>query len=237
MNVVDEEARWLRHAGGAGLPGSGTREAILAAASRAFGEQGYPRTTLRAIARDAGVDTRLVTHYFGSKQDLFVAVVELPFDPEEVMPALLAPGREGVGYRLATFAVGMLETPEARRTMTGLLRAAASEEEAAERVRDLLMERLLGPLAHHLGGDQPELRAALTGRADRRAGLRPARGRASPASRAPPREELVAALGPVLEHYLTGDLSPEAPLTATILQWSSPHSSSPSSSSSSWSAG
>ena len=81
--------------------GSGTREAILAAASRAFAEQGYPRTTLRGIARDAGVDTRLVTHYFGSKQDLFVAVVELPFDPEQVMPALLAPGREGVGFRLA----------------------------------------------------------------------------------------------------------------------------------------
>ena len=67
--------------------GSGTREAILAAASRAFAEQGYPRTTLRGIARDAGVDTRLVTHYFGNKQDLFIAVVELPFDPEQVMPA------------------------------------------------------------------------------------------------------------------------------------------------------
>ena len=81
--------------------GSGTREAILAAASRAFAEQGYPRTTLRGIARDAGVDTRLVTHYFGSKQDLFIAVVELPFDPEQVMPAAPRPGPRGVGVRLA----------------------------------------------------------------------------------------------------------------------------------------
>ena len=189
--------------------GSGTREAILAAASRAFGEQGYPRTTLRAVAREAGVDTRLVTHYFGSKQDLFIAVVELPFDPEEVIPALLAPGREGVGYRLAAFGVGMLENPDARRTMTGLLRAAASEEAAAERVRDLLMERLLGPLAHHLGGDQPELRAALT--AAQIAGMAFARhvvGVPRLADASP--DELVAALGPVLEHYLTGDLTPKA---------------------------
>ena len=89
----------------------------------------------------------------------------------------------------------MLDTPEARRTMTGLLRAAASEEEAAERVRDLLMERLLGPLARHLGGDQPELRAALT--AAQIAGLAFARHvvgvpRLVDASR----EELVAAIGP-----------------------------------------
>jgi AcrR family transcriptional regulator len=207
MNLVDEEARVATGTRGRRPAGSGTREAILAAAARAFGEQGYPRTTLRGIARDAGVDTRLVTHYFGSKQDLFVAVVELPFDPEQVMPALLAPGREGVGLRLAGFAVGMLDTPEARRTMTGLLRAAASEEEAAERVRDLLMERLLGPLAQHLGNDQPELRAALT--AAQIAGLAFARHvvgvpRLVDASR----EELVAAIGPVLEHYLTGDLSP-----------------------------
>lgn len=190
--------------------GSGTREAILAAASRAFAEQGYPRTTLRAIARDAGVDTRLVTHYFGTKQDLFVAVVELPFDPEEVMAGVLGPGTDGVGHRLATFAVGMLETPEARRTMTGLLRAAASEEEAALRVRDLLVARLLTPLAHHIGGDRPDLRAALTGA--QMAGLVVARhivGLPRLAEATP--EELVAAVGPVLQHYLAGDLSPATP--------------------------
>ena len=77
--------------------GSGTREAILAAASRAFAELGYPRTTPRAIARDAGVDTRLVTHYFGSKQALFVEVVELPFDLDVVMAAVIGPGLEGSG--------------------------------------------------------------------------------------------------------------------------------------------
>ena len=190
--------------------GSGTREAILAAASRAFADQGYPRTTLRGIARDAGVDTRLVSHYFGSKQELFVTVVDLPFDPDVVMPALLSPGRDGVGFRLAAFAVGVMETPEARQTMTGLLRAAASEEAAAVLVRDLLMERLLGPLARHLGGEDPTLRASLA--ASQVAGLAFSRHvvglpRLANASR----EELVAALGPVLEHYLVGDLSPHHP--------------------------
>ncbi len=188
--------------------GSGTREAILSAATRQFGTVGYPRTTLRAIAREAGVDTRLVTHYFGSKQELFITIVELPFDPEQVLSGLLAGGTEGVGTRLARFAVGMLETPEARSTMTGLLRAAASEEAAAVLVRDLLVERLLTPLARVIGGDRPELRASLV--AAQMAGLgftRHVVGLPRLAEATP--DELVLALAPVLEHYLTGDLSPQ----------------------------
>jgi AcrR family transcriptional regulator len=209
VEIVDRRGGAVPATRGRRPAGSGTREAILAAASHAFAELGYPRTTLRAVAREAGVDTRLVTHYFGTKQDLFVAVVELPFDPEVVMAAVLGPGPDGVGHRLATFAVGMMETPDARRTMTGLLRAAASEEEAAVRVRDLLVARLLTPLAQHIGADRPDLRAALTGA--QMAGLVVGRhivGLPRLAQATP--EELVGAVGPVLQHYLTGDLSPES---------------------------
>ncbi len=90
--------------------------------------------------------------------------------------------------------------------MTGLLRAAASEEEAAVRVRDLLVARLLTPLARHIGGDRPERAPPWPVRrwpvSSSRAHRRP-----PPARRGPP-EELVAAVGPVLQHYLVGDLSP-----------------------------
>uniref|UniRef100_UPI003567DD8E helix-turn-helix domain-containing protein n=1 Tax=Nocardioides sp. TaxID=35761 RepID=UPI003567DD8E len=57
-----------------------TREQIRDAARRLFGEHGFPGTSLRQIAAEAGVDVRLVSHYFGSKADLFVAAVDLPFD-------------------------------------------------------------------------------------------------------------------------------------------------------------
>ena len=56
---------------------SGTREAIRAAAVRLFAEQGYDRTSMRAVAAAAAVDPKLVAHYFGSKQQLFVSVVEI----------------------------------------------------------------------------------------------------------------------------------------------------------------
>jgi AcrR family transcriptional regulator len=185
--------------------GSGTRTAILTAAKRQFAELGYPGTTLRAIAREAGVDTRLVTHYFGSKHELFISVVELPFEPEDVLTAVLGEGPDHAGDRLAAVALTILQTPAARQTMTGLLRAAASEDDAARMVRDLLTERILTPIARRVGGDRPELRAALIG--SQMAGVMMARhviGLRALADADP--ETVVAAIAPVLQHYLTGDL-------------------------------
>lgn len=185
--------------------GSGTREAILAAAKRRFGEVGYPRTTLRSIATDAGVDVRLITHYFGSKQELFALCVELPFDPETAFEAILAPGMEGVGERLARFVIGVLETDAGRQTITGLLRAAASEEEAAETIRQVLVERMLGPLAERLGTDHPDFRGSLMG--SQIAGLSLARYVVQiPALVDAPVELLVQAIAPVFEHYLNDPL-------------------------------
>jgi AcrR family transcriptional regulator len=142
---------------------SGTRDAILRAARERFAEQGYDRTSLRQIALDAGVDPALVTHFFGSKQRLFVTVVELPFDPAEVLPRLLAGDPARVGERLAGFFLGVLESPEGRSRVIGLVRAAASEPEAARLVRELVTRELFAPVAEHLGAEDAPLRASLLG--------------------------------------------------------------------------
>ena len=182
--------------------GSGTKAAIEAAARRRFAELGYPRTTMRGIAKDAGVDPRLITHFFGSKQELFVAVVELPFDPEPTFEALLGSGGTDLGVRLADFILGMLEREETRRTITGIIRAAASEEEAAARIRDMIAGRLLTPLAKNVGADDPELRASLV--ASQVVGLTFARHVVGiPALQTADRERLVMLLGRVFDVYLT----------------------------------
>ena len=142
---------------------SGTREAIARAARRLFAERGYDRTTLRGVAAEAGVDPALVVHFFGSKQALFLSVVELPFEPAEALPEVLAGDRGAVGARLARFVVGVLEDPEARSRITGIVRAAASEPEAARVMRELLSGRIIGPLAEALGADDARLRATLVG--------------------------------------------------------------------------
>ena len=71
---------------------SGTREAIRAAARKRFAEFGYSGATIRGIAADAGVDPALVHHFFGTKEKLFAAAVQLPLVPGELLSAALAAG-------------------------------------------------------------------------------------------------------------------------------------------------
>jgi AcrR family transcriptional regulator len=185
---------------------SGTRAAIRAAASRQFAERGYDRTSLRSIAAEAGVDPALVSHFFGSKQKLFVAVVELPFDPSQVVPVFFGGDRDTVGVRVARFALGVLEDPRARQPMLGLVRAAASEPEAARMVRELMTREVFARIVETLGVDDADVRASLA--ASQIIGLLMARhviGIEPLASL--PAEQVAAAVAPNLQRYLTGPVS------------------------------
>jgi len=55
---------------------SDTRERILDSARNLFARNGLDITSIRAIAKDAGVDPALVHHYFGTKDALFLAAVD-----------------------------------------------------------------------------------------------------------------------------------------------------------------
>jgi AcrR family transcriptional regulator len=179
---------------------SRTREAIADAARRLFAERGYDRASIRAIADQAGVDQALVSHFFGSKQQLFVAVTDLPFEPELVLPQLIAGDRRTLGTRLARFVVATLESEQGRSRITGLLRAAASEPEAARMLRELVTQRIR-PLIEALGVDDAPFRATLVG--SQVIGLTMARYvvQVEPLASADP-EAIVTALGPTLHRYL-----------------------------------
>jgi AcrR family transcriptional regulator len=188
---------------------SRTREAIAAAARRQFAELGYERTTIRGVAQEAGVDPALVHHFFGSKQKLFLSVTEFPFQPEDVMADVLAGRRSQAGLRLARILLGRWENPEAREILTGILRAAASEPEAAQMARELFTERVRDAIVDSLGVDDAPLRANLI--ASHSIGLLMARYilRVEPlASTAT--EALIEAIAPSFQHYLTRPLSSRA---------------------------
>src|SRR5580700_7347 len=72
-----------------------TRSEIVEAAKRVFAAKGYDGASLRAVAREAGVDPALVHHYFDGKAALFVAAMALPFDPREVKAHAAAPEYSG----------------------------------------------------------------------------------------------------------------------------------------------
>ncbi|WP_029894605.1 TetR/AcrR family transcriptional regulator [Desulfohalovibrio reitneri] len=50
-----------------------SKEKILLAARNLFGEYGYADTTFKRIAEKSGMALGLITHYFGSKEKLFVS--------------------------------------------------------------------------------------------------------------------------------------------------------------------
>jgi AcrR family transcriptional regulator len=203
---------------------SGTREAILAAALARFGELGYDRTTIRGIAADAGVDAALVHHFYGTKDQLFVAAMRLPLNPRDLVEAALAgdagpagqagaagqagPAGEGRGEHIIRTVLSAWDIAEMRAAFFGLLRSATTSPQAAAMLREFATDAILGRIAEvagRTGGGDAEYRAALV--ASQVLGLALTRyvlelGALSSAST----DQLAAAIGPTLDRYLSGDL-------------------------------
>ena len=183
---------------------SGAREAILVAARQAFGEVGFTGATIRAIAREAGVDPALVHHYFGSKDQLFAAALELPFDPSQVIPALVTAGPEGLGERLARTFLGIWDATPGQGPMLAMLRCAVSDPTAATSIRDFLARVVLQPLTEAAGGGpEAPLRASLA--ASQIVGVAMARYvvRLEPLASAPI-DQLAPLVGAALDCHLSG---------------------------------
>ncbi|HEX3616914.1 MAG TPA: TetR/AcrR family transcriptional regulator, partial [Solirubrobacteraceae bacterium] len=111
--------------------GTGSRERILAVARRAFPANGYEGTSLRGIARDAGVDPSLIVQYFGSKAALFVTVVEWPFDAGVVAAEVQDVPPSEVGYYMARAFLGHWDRDEERNPIISLIYAALADPAAA----------------------------------------------------------------------------------------------------------
>jgi len=196
-------ARTGRRPGRPGEPE--TRDRIATAARATFGERGFEGTTIRAVAARAGVDPALVHHYFGTKQQLFIAVMDLPIDTRTVVKALVAGGEDGLGERLVRFILSAWDQPEVRSVFLGIVRSATTDPQAAAMLRELF--RTMGPADIARALDRPDamLRAELVG--SQLIGLAIARYvvRVEPISSAEA-EDLVAAIGPTMQRYLTGDI-------------------------------
>jgi AcrR family transcriptional regulator len=188
-----------------------TRGRVLDAARASFGEHGFDGASIRDVAARAGVDPALVHHYFGSKQQLFVAAMEWPIDPGAAIPRVAAGDPDRIGERLARFIVDLWEDPEFQPVITGLIRSAASDPVAAAMLRDLVVSGPLPALTHVAGGPDAEFRATLVG--SQLIGFAMARYvlRIEPLASAD-RETLIAALAPTLQGYLVTSSGSESSL-------------------------
>lgn len=184
-----------------------TRAEILEAARAVFAENGYNRATVRAIAREAGVDPAMIHHYFGTKDQLFAASIDIPPPATETILAAVAEGPEDLGRRLAETFFTVWEQEEARTTLLGILRAAiGGEDQAVTAFRQFLTSVLMEQIAPKIRGDNPRLRALLM--ASQLVGVAITRYvmRLEPIATAPI-EEIIDLVSPRIQSYVDGAMA------------------------------
>lgn len=179
------------------------RDRILAAAREEFSERGYDKTSMRGIAKAAGVDSALVHHYFGTKEQMFEAAVEVAFSPVlSVRDSVLEGPLDGVGERLTRTIFGFWENPTTRKPLLAVVRSAVNHEAAAAVFRRLVATQLLYRIARRLDLPDAELRAELA--AAQLVGVAMLRYviKVEPLASADP-EQIIARIAPVVQGHLT----------------------------------
>ena len=85
-----------------GHEAGGTKDAILHAARQELSSRGYDGATIRGVARRAGVDPRLVRHYFHDKPSLIGAALQADRDQGELAQEVSEGEPAGMGDRLVS---------------------------------------------------------------------------------------------------------------------------------------
>lgn len=138
-----------------------TRAAILAAARRRFARESYDNVGIRDIAADAGVDAALVPRYFGSKEELFAAILNRP-EKVEGMADFFGGSLDDIAERTADLVLAPADDDDKIEDFIIMLRSISSAT-AADIVRRIIEDRCHAPLCDLLDGDRGSLRARILG--------------------------------------------------------------------------
>jgi AcrR family transcriptional regulator len=179
-----------------------TRREILRAARARFASDGYQKATIRAIAADAHIDPSMVMRYYGTKAKLFEAATDIDLN----LPDLNAIPKRQLGRALVAHFLHRWEGDPTDDALLMLLRSAATDDYAAERMRTIFRDQLTPALTHFVGdAGEAAARAGLI--STQMLGLALCRH----ILRLPPvagldREVVVARIGPTIQRYLTAPL-------------------------------
>jgi AcrR family transcriptional regulator len=198
-----------------------TRAAILRAAQARFAADGYQKATIRAIAADAAIDPSMVMRYYGSKVKLFAVAVDVQLQ----LPDLTAVPERQLGQTLVAHFLRRWEGDATDDALLMLLRSAATDDFAAERMRAIFRDQLTPALLIIIPDHaQAAKRAGLI--STQMLGLALCRNilRLPPVAGLDP-EDVVTLIGPTIQRYLT---APLPPLGATASPASGPTAEDPS---------
>jgi AcrR family transcriptional regulator len=137
------------------------RDALLAVAREIVAKRGYMGLTMRTASAAAGVTEDVALRYYRSRESLFAAAMRLPVDPVSAIPALMAPGIEGMGERLVRFTLDTLRDPAARDDLISLARTGVSAGQAVTGLQDFIETGVVDRVAGMIGVPDARMRSAL----------------------------------------------------------------------------
>ncbi|MBE9404995.1 TetR family transcriptional regulator [Brachybacterium sp. Marseille-Q2903] len=187
---------------------SGTRDAILDAARDLFAEHALEGTSMRAIAKQAGVDPALIRHFFTDKETLFATTMTDRTVIIERMRAALPGDPDSLGERMTNEYLLLWEDDELRPVLMALVRSATTSQNAADLLIELFTARMHGDSLEP-GVPITQLRGAALA-ASHLFGVAVARHILHvPAVVDIPHDELVQSIAPAIQNYLNPTARPQ----------------------------
>ena len=184
---------------------SDTRERILTSARELFARNGIDKTSIRAIAADAGVDPALVHHYFGTKTQLFAAAIHIPIDPMAVIGPLRKFPSSGSATRCRATWLPLWDS-ELGKGFIATLRSILAGNDVSL-IRSFLQEVIAAEVGTRVDNPPGSGRIRVQFVASQLVGVVMARYilELDP-FRSLPVEQIAETIAPNLQRYLTGDL-------------------------------
>jgi AcrR family transcriptional regulator len=182
--------------------GEQSKQRILEAARALFRQHGYGGTTVRAVAAEAGVDPAMVFYFFGTKQGLFAAAIEMSAQLPPAIESIFTGGLDGIGERIIRTLLENMDKSD-RTPLAMLTRSAPTHDQSETLLREFIDREITGRLTSMLGTPDAALRAGMVN--VQLLGLTVARYilRIEPIASAPV-DDLVTQFGRLVQHCLTG---------------------------------
>lgn len=184
---------------------SDTRDRILQSARNLFARNGIDKTSIRSIAKDAGVDPALVHHYFGTKTQLFAAAIHIPIDPLDIIGPLRQVPVEQIGHVLPSILLALWDSEMGKGFIAELRSLLAGNDVTL--IRSFLQEVIAVEVGNRVDNPPGSGRIRIQFVASQLVGVVLARYilELDP-FKSLPVEQIAETIGPNLQRYLTGDL-------------------------------
>jgi AcrR family transcriptional regulator len=174
-----------------------------------FARNGIANTSIRAVAAAAEVDSALVHHYFGTKEQLFAAAVRIPIDPMDVIGPLRETPVEELGHKIPSMLLPLWDSEMGAGFIATLRSILAGSE--VNLFRSFIQDVIAAEVGSRVDNPPGSGIIRIQFVASQLVGVVMARYilDLEPFSSLPP-EQIADTIAPNLQRYLTGDL-PDLP--------------------------